>query len=55
MLETQGEVKFDKDTYEECLNKPLACHKCGRELNQIPKLKDHIRKCKGPGKDLLTL
>ena len=42
-LKSKGVIVFDKARYEELLKLPLKCHVCHRELQNMPKLKDHIR------------
>lgn len=42
ILDTQGEVKFDKSRLEELLKLPLKCHKCEAVLSNMPKLKAHL-------------
>jgi len=51
MLNEKGEVKFDPQTYEKYLEKNLTCHRCSREIANLPKLLVHIKKCKGPASD----
>ncbi|CAG8478822.1 11063_t:CDS:10 [Ambispora leptoticha] len=35
---------FDKDFYEGLLKAPMKCHLCGKKMNTIPELKDHLLK-----------
>ncbi|XP_008315368.1 aprataxin [Cynoglossus semilaevis] len=42
MLETNGRVAV-KEGVTELLKLPLFCHKCHKELNTIPALKDHLK------------
>lgn len=42
-LKSKGAIVFDKAHYEQLLKLPLKCHVCHRELQNMPKLKDHIR------------
>ena len=43
-LETKGRVDFGQSKFEEMLKLPLKCHVCHTPLQNIPKLKEHIRK-----------
>lgn len=44
MLRERGKVELDvKGVYEPMLKLPLKCHVCHREMQNMPKLKDHIR------------
>lgn len=44
MLRERGKVELDvKGVYEPLLKLPLQCHMCGAKLQNMPKLKDHIR------------
>ena len=42
ILERAGKVEFDKGKYEAILKRPLKCHICHKDLQNIPKLKSHI-------------
>lgn len=44
ILENEGRVEFDKTKFEEMLKLPLKCHVCHLPLQNMPKLKEHIRK-----------
>lgn len=41
-LEEEGNVKIDKQYYEELLKKGLACHLCKEKPKNMPTLKKHI-------------
>jgi aprataxin len=45
-LEDFGAIAFDREQYEAMLKEDLKCHRCRLKLANIPKLKDHITKCK---------
>jgi aprataxin len=45
-LKTKGKITIDKKKYEEILKKDLQCHRCHIPQKNIPKLKEHIEKCK---------
>ncbi len=42
LLESKGEVQFDKSRFEEFLKLPLRCHKCEAVPINMPKLKAHL-------------
>ena len=45
MLREKGKVELDvKGVYEPLLKLPLRCHVCKVELQNMPKLKDHIKR-----------
>lgn len=44
ILEKDGKVELDKAKYELILKRPLKCHVCHEDLQNIPKLKSHILK-----------
>ncbi|XP_074655094.1 aprataxin-like [Tubulanus polymorphus] len=42
MIETDGKVTVDTSTQEKLLKEPLRCHKCRKEMKNMPTLKSHI-------------
>lgn len=45
ILQSKGKVELDvKGVYEPMLKLPLKCHVCKEELQNMPKLKDHLRR-----------
>ncbi|RIB22316.1 HIT-like domain-containing protein [Gigaspora rosea] len=43
LLKEKGQIKFDKDYYENLLKSPLNCHLCdAKEFKNIPTLKKHL-------------
>lgn len=44
----QGKVVVDEVECEKLLKGPLSCHRCGKILANMPKLRDHIGKCEVP-------
>ena len=43
MLEKDGKLHFDRTVFEAILKRPLQCHICRRNQQNLPKLKEHIR------------
>lgn len=44
ILQEEGKVELDvKGVYEPMLKSPLKCHVCHKELQNMPKLKEHIK------------
>lgn len=41
----KARLEYSLSEKEALLKGPLRCHKCGVELSNMPKLKEHIRKC----------
>merc|ERR1712176_1581136 len=44
--EEKRKFKIDKKYYEKLLKQKLKCHFCFSEIRTIPKLKEHIKRCK---------
>lgn len=42
MIEEDGKLQFDSATFDSILKRPLQCHICHRDQQNMPKLKDHI-------------
>ncbi|KAA8495354.1 Aprataxin [Porphyridium purpureum] len=39
------DVLMKKENYEEALKAPLTCHRCGKSLENMPKVKWHVKRC----------
>ena len=40
------QFRIDQRYYEQLLKQKLKCHFCGSQIRTIPKLKEHLKRCR---------
>merc|ERR1712228_300535 len=51
LKDERKKFKISKRYYEQLLKQKLKCHFCFSEIRTMPKLKEHIKRCKFRGKN----